>query len=128
MGKKYGAYFFSKKFEELTEITNRASLIHDNLHDQQTCYSVTHRFLIHFNATFSQTRSSIIFAIWFLAEHVCYDSFISSDINECEPVNDCMHQCNNTAGSYKCYCNEFFEVDPGDLKACKRKLNCNALH
>ena len=65
--------------------------------------------------------------LFFFSEHISYDPFIFSDINECEPVNDCMHQCNNTAGSYKCYCDEFFEVDPGDLKACKRKLNCNAL-
>ena len=43
------------------------------------------------------------------------------DINECEPTNDCMHQCNNTDGNYTCYCNEFFEVDPNDRKSCIRK-------
>lgn len=49
--------------------------------------------------------------------------FISIDINECEPTNDCMHNCNNTVGSYSCYCNEFFVVNPNDSKACIRKFN-----
>lgn len=48
--------------------------------------------------------------------------FFSSDINECEPTSDCMHQCNNTEGSYHCYCNEFFKVDTSDPKSCTRKF------
>ena len=47
---------------------------------------------------------------------------LSSDINECEPTSDCMHQCNNTEGSYHCYCNEFFKVNPNDPKNCTRKF------
>ena len=46
----------------------------------------------------------------------------SSDIDECQPTSDCMHQCNNTDGSYECYCNEFFTVDPNDPKSCTRKF------
>ena len=40
------------------------------------------------------------------------------DINECEPSNDCMHQCKNTQGSFNCSCNEFFVVDPTDWRKC----------
>ena len=40
------------------------------------------------------------------------------DINECEPSNDCMHQCDNTPGSFNCSCNQFFVVDPTDWRKC----------
>ncbi|RMX36464.1 hypothetical protein pdam_00010052, partial [Pocillopora damicornis] len=53
------------------------------------------------------------------------------DINECVPVSDCMHKCENTNGGYRCSCDDFFKVDPSDPKNCipespcqKGKHNC----
>ncbi|CAH3044151.1 unnamed protein product [Pocillopora meandrina] len=40
------------------------------------------------------------------------------DINECVPVSDCMHKCENTNGGYRCSCDDFFKVDPSDPKNC----------
>ena len=44
-----------------------------------------------------------------------------SDVNECSPASDCMHQCENTAGGYNCKCDGNFKVDPVDSKKCIRE-------
>ena len=44
-----------------------------------------------------------------------------SDVNECSPASDCMHQCENTAGGYNCKCDDNFKVDPADSKKCIRE-------
>ena len=46
---------------------------------------------------------------------------LSLDNDECSPVGDCMHICENTPGSYNCKCNADFKVDPDDLKKCIRE-------
>ena len=46
-----------------------------------------------------------------------------SDVNECSPASDCMHQCENTAGGYNCKCDENFKVDPTDSKKCIREYS-----
>lgn len=46
-----------------------------------------------------------------------------SDVNECSPASDCMHQCENTAGGYNCKCDENFKVDPADSKKCIREYS-----
>ncbi|KAH9513535.1 hypothetical protein Btru_033309 [Bulinus truncatus] len=39
------------------------------------------------------------------------------DINECEQhsSNNCSHRCNNTMGSYTCYCDEGFNMAPDNV-------------
>ena len=44
-----------------------------------------------------------------------------SDVDECSPASDCMHQCENTAGGYNCKCDANFKVDPTDSKKCIRE-------
>ena len=46
---------------------------------------------------------------------------LSLDNDECSPVGDCMHICENTPGSYNCKCNADFKVDPDDSKKCIRE-------
>ena len=46
-----------------------------------------------------------------------------SDIDECSPVGDCMHICENTDGGYNCKCNADFKVDPDDSKKCIREFH-----
>ena len=43
------------------------------------------------------------------------------DVDECSPVSDCMHVCENTMGGYNCKCNEDFKVDPDNSKKCIRE-------
>ena len=40
--------------------------------------------------------------------HVCY---IALDINECAGDHGCLHLCNNTNGSFHCYCDPGFMLD-----------------
>ena len=47
------------------------------------------------------------------------------DVDECSPVGDCMHICENTVGSYTCKCNSDFKVDDTDPKKCVRKCIAN---
>ena len=42
-------------------------------------------------------------------------------MDECSPVSNCMHICENTPGGYNCKCNEDFKVDPTDAKQCIRE-------
>ena len=49
--------------------------------------------------------------------------FVSLDVDECSPVSDCMHICENTFGSYTCKCNSDFKVDDTDPKNCVRKCS-----
>ena len=45
--------------------------------------------------------------------------FISIDINECDEENGgCSHMCNNTIGSYQCFCYNGYELDH-DRHTCK---------
>ena len=38
--------------------------------------------------------------------------FLSSDINECtENTDNCSQLCNNTIGSYQCYCEDGYILD-----------------
>lgn len=41
-----------------------------------------------------------------------------SDIDECANVDTCSQICINQIGSYKCQCEEGYQVDPA-TKACK---------
>ena len=43
--------------------------------------------------------------------HHIVTAIIFSDIDECNGVNDCQQQCNNTAGSYLCSCLEGFTLE-----------------
>ena len=39
-------------------------------------------------------------------------NFISIDINECDQESDsCQQHCNNTIGSYVCYCDDGYQLD-----------------
>ena len=33
------------------------------------------------------------------------------DINECEDISVCNHDCNNTDGSYECSCRDGYELE-----------------
>ena len=33
------------------------------------------------------------------------------DINECEDISVCNHNCNNTDGSYECSCRDGYELE-----------------
>ena len=61
--------------------------------------------------------------LFVFANNHCLMPFISLslDNDECSPVGDCMHICENTPGSYNCKCNADFKVDPDDLKKCIRE-------
>ena len=50
-----------------------------------------------------------------------YYYFLYLDVDECSPVGDCMHICENAVGSYTCKCNSDFKVDDTDPKKCVRK-------
>ena len=44
--------------------------------------------------------------------------FISIDINECDGENGgCSHICNNTIGSYQCFCEDGYELE-SDQQSC----------
>ena len=45
------------------------------------------------------------------------------DVDECQPISDCMQICENTIGSYNCKCNADFKVDPSNSKDCIRELH-----
>ena len=49
--------------------------------------------------------------------------FFYLDVDECSPVSDCMHICENTMGGYNCKCNSDFKVDETDSKKCVRKYS-----
>jgi hypothetical protein len=41
-----------------------------------------------------------------------------SDVNECFQPNNCSQLCNNTLGSYECYCRLGFKVSPNATTDC----------
>ena len=59
-----------------------------------------------------------------------YDVYIQLDINECLTDNGgCAHNCNNTAGSYQCYCEDGYKLNSDD-HTCDGKIstiNCSML-
>lgn len=63
------------------------------------------------------TYSAAIFLILIILFFVCFHS----DVDECSPVSDCMHICENTMGGYNCKCNADFKVDDTDPKKCVRE-------
>lgn len=44
--------------------------------------------------------------------HVCVHVYLYVDIDECSSndTNDCNQLCDNTIGSYNCYCNDGYEL------------------
>lgn len=69
--------------------------------------------------------------------------FCQNDFDECQNVtsNICDHGCENTHGSFQCYCNDGYSLDPTDKNTCfdidecslsttcrcpEGDLNCNA--
>ena len=43
----------------------------------------------------------------------------TSDIDECvKKTDNCSQNCNNTIGSYQCYCNDGYTLDSDDLHTC----------
>ena len=49
--------------------------------------------------------------------------FISIDINECGKGNGgCSHMCNNTIGSYQCFCEDGYELE-ADQHLCNGKVS-----
>ena len=42
----------------------------------------------------------------------------ATDVDECTMVNDCAQGCNNTIGSFECYCQLGYELEE-DEKSCK---------
>lgn len=40
------------------------------------------------------------------------------DIDECSQPNDCSQLCNNTLGSYSCYCSIGFKINETDRTEC----------
>ena len=47
------------------------------------------------------------------------------DIDECYELQPCSQLCNNTMGSYQCYCREGFLKIPGSQDVCKDIDECN---
>ena len=47
------------------------------------------------------------------------------DIDECYEEQPCSHLCNNTIGSYQCYCRDGFLQIPGSQDVCKDIDECN---
>ena len=57
------------------------------------------------------------------ANHKC------QDINECDSLlSKCDQICINTVGSYKCYCNDGYQLDKSDLRTCTVKTECSQLN
>ena len=55
----------------------------------------------------------------YIAYTVSHPLSSDSDINECEsPSVKCMHRCENTDGSYHCFCHDGFELAP-DGSTCQ---------
>ena len=47
----------------------------------------------------------------------------ASDVDECsENTDNCSQGCNNTIGSYLCYCEDGYTLDT-DLHTCNGKMN-----
>ena len=50
------------------------------------------------------------------------------DVNECvEDTDNCSQNCNNTIGSYLCYCNDGHTLDSDDLHTCNGICTDNQL-
>ena len=43
-----------------------------------------------------------------------------ADVDECQGVNGCQHQCSNTLGGYRCKCDSGFRLDLADRRSCIR--------
>ncbi|TRY54795.1 hypothetical protein DNTS_001766 [Danionella cerebrum] len=60
----------------------------------------------------------------------CFDGYrgkeCNEDVNECGlPVRPCSHSCMNTFGSYRCFCNNGYTLDP-DGKTCIKETGCTS--
>ena len=49
------------------------------------------------------TEESVMYVIWCV--------YVIVDINECAGDHGCHHLCNNTDGSFHCYCNPGYILD-----------------
>lgn len=76
-------------------------------------------------------QMSIYYTFFFLPSEILLWNWIATvrymipspaDIDECEPTNDCMQKCSNTAGTYNCSCDKFFKRDPTDWRKCSGKV------
>ena len=55
-------------------------------------------------------------------ENYIYSYYCSVDINECETgAHDCSQGCNNTEGSYQCFCYVGYMLE-ADLRNCSGKF------
>ena len=50
-----------------------------------------------------------------------------TDINECMDSNVCHHYCNNTKGSYNCYCQSGYHLLTDNV-TCEGKIDCKLIH
>lgn len=57
-------------------------------------------------------------ALLMFSSHFVLFFFFESDIDECADPDTCSQICVNQIGSYKCQCQEGYQVDPA-TKACK---------
>lgn len=66
----------------------------------------------------SCTHSDSAFLLHYTVTKASFTSIFVSDIDECADPDTCSQICINQIGSYKCQCEEGYQVDPA-TKACK---------
>lgn len=59
------------------------------------------------------------------AQYICTYDFviITADIDECREGYNCSQHCNNTIGSYLCYCDDGFTLNATDGHTCDGMYN-----
>ena len=83
--------------------------------------------LVRYKIRFMHRPSTDQYTIFIGIIALLYMYILTVDINECLANNGSCHNCSNTAGSYKCYCNSGFrivEYNDGVTKTCIGKWYC----
>ena len=70
----------------------------------------------HYNSLHKMTLSVLLYML-------ASAMFIATDIDECrDNGGNCSHHCNNTMGSYSCYCDIGYALNTTDGQTCDGKL------